>query len=149
MRSLVLASLLLFSQGASANTLNFIGGGRMPQHGAKSTITIQGEGTCSYHRQSPATLTFGGGQAQPLMLPGTFGHGTAVATPSSLADTNTVYGAFVTIPLSRDTAKNCDEFYEVQRSRARLKLAKELYEAGQITDDQFSNASKEAFASLK
>ena len=121
----------------------------MPQHGAKSTITIQGEGTCSYHRQSPATLTLGGGQAQPLMMPGSYGHGTTLPTPSSLADTNTVYGAFVTIPLSRDTAKNCDEFYEVQRSRARLKLAKELYEAGQITDDQFSNTSKEAFTSLK
>ena len=83
------------------------------------------------------------------MLPGSYGHGTAVPTPSSLADTNTVFGAFVTVPLSRDSSKNCDEFYEVQRSRAKLKLAKELHDSGQITDEQFSNASKEAYASLE
>jgi hypothetical protein len=148
LRSLVLAALLVTSTAASANTLNFIGN-RAPLQGAKSAITIQGEGTCSYHRQSPATLTIGGGQPQPLMVPGTFGHGTALPTPSSVADTNTVVGAFITVPLSVNSSKNCDEFYDVQRSRAKLKLAKELHEAGQITDTEFSAISKEAYASLK
>ena len=148
LRSLVLAGLLVTSSAASANTLNFIGN-RAPLQGAKSAITIQGEGTCSYHRQSPATLTIGGGQPQPLMVPGTFGHGTALPTPSSVADTNTVVGAFITVPLSVNSSKNCDEFYDVQRSRAKLKLAKELHEAGQITDTEFSAISKEAYASLK
>ena len=148
LRSLVLAGLLVTSTAASANTLNFIGN-RAPLQGAKSAITIQGEGTCSYHRQSPATLTIGGGQPQPLMVPGTFGHGTALPTPSSVADTNTVVGAFITVLLSVNSSKNCDEFYDVQRSRAKLKLAKELHEAGQITDTEFSAISKEAYASLK
>ena len=148
MRSLVLAGLLVTSTAASANTLNFIGN-RAPLQGAKSAITIQGEGTCSYHRQSPATLTIGGGQPQPIMVPGTFGHGTALPTPSSVAETNTVVGAFITVPLSVNSSKNCDEFYDVQRSRAKLKLAKELHEAGQITDTEFSAISKEAYASLK
>ena len=148
LRSLVLAGLLVTSTATSANTLNFIGN-RAPLQGAKSAITIQGEGTCSYHRQSPATLTIGGGQPQPLMVPGTFGHGTALPTPSSVADTNTVVGAFITVPLSVNSSKNCDEFYDVQRSRAKLKLAKELHEAGQITDTEFSAISKEAYASLK
>ena len=148
MRSLVLAGLLITSTAASANTLNFIGN-RAPLQGAKSAITIQGEGTCSYHRQSPATLTIGGGQPQPLMVPGTFGHGTALPTPSSVADTNTVVGAFITVPLSVNSSKNCDEFYDVQRSRAKLKLAKELHEAGQITDTEFRAISKQAYASLK
>jgi hypothetical protein len=148
LRLLVLAGLLVTSTAASANTLNFIGN-RAPLQGAKSAITIQGEGTCSYHRQSPATLTIGGGQPQPLMVPGTFGHGTALPTPSSVADTNTVVGAFITVPLSVNSSKNCDEFYDVQRSRAKLKLAKELHEAGQITDTEFSAISKEAYASLK
>ena len=148
LRSLVLAGLLVTSTAASANTLNFIGN-RAPIQGAKSAITIQGEGTCSYHRQSPATLTIGGGQPQPLMVPGTFGHGTALPTPSSVADTNTVVGAFITVPLSVNSSKNCDEFYDVQRSRAKLKLAKELHEAGQITDTEFSTISKEAYAYLK
>ena len=148
LRSLVLAGLLVTSTAASANTLNFIGN-RAPLQGAKSAITIQGEGTCSYHRQSPATLTIGGGQPQPLMVPGTFGHGTALPTPSSVADTNTVVGAFITVPLSVNSSKNCDEFYDVQRSRAKLKLAKELHEAGQITDTEFSAIFKEAYASLK
>ena len=148
LRSLILAGLLVTSTAASANTLNFIGN-RAPLQGAKSSITIQGEGTCSYHRQSPATLTIGGGQPQPLMVPGTFGHGTALPTPSSVADTNTVVGAFITVPLSVNSSKNCDEFYDVQRSRAKLKLAKELHEAGQITDTEFSAISKEAYASLK
>ena len=148
LRTLVLAGLLVTSTAASANTLNFIGN-RAPLQGAKSAITIQGEGTCSYHRQSPATLTIGGGQPQPLMVPGTFGHGTALPTPSSVADTNTVVGAFITVPLSVNSSKNCDEFYDVQRSRAKLKLAKELHEAGQITDTEFSAISKEAYASLK
>ena len=148
LRSLVLAGLLITSTAASANTLNFIGN-RAPLQGAKSAITIQGEGTCSYHRQSPATLTIGGGQPQPLMVPGTFGHGTALPTPSSVADTNTVVGAFITVPLSVNSSKNCDEFYDVQRSRAKLKLAKELHEAGQITDTEFSTISKEVYASLK
>ena len=148
LRSLVLAGLLVTSTAASANTLNFIGN-RAPLQGAKSAITIQGEGTCSYHRQSPATLTIGGGQPQPFMVPGTFGHGTALPTPSSVADTNTVVGAFITVPLSVNSSKNCDEFYDVQRSRAKLKLAKELHEAGQITDTELSNISKEAYASLK
>ena len=83
------------------------------------------------------------------MLPGSYGHGTALPTPSSLADTNTVFGAFVTVPLSRDSSKNCDEFYDVQRSRAKLNLAKELHDAGQISDTEFSKVSKEAFASLE
>ena len=148
MRSLVIAGLLLTTTAASANTLNFIGN-RAPLQGAKSAVTIQGEGACSYHRQSPATFTIGAGQAQPLMLPGSYGHGTAVPTPSSLADTNTVFGAFVTVPLSRDSSKNCDEFYDVQRSRAKLKLAKELHDAGQISDTEFTSVSKEAFASLE
>ena len=148
LRSLFLAALLVTSTAASANTLNFIGN-RAPFQGAKSAITIQGEGTCSYHRQSPATLTIGGGQPQPIMVPGTFGHGTALPTPSSVAETNTVVGAFITIPLSVNSNKNCDEFYDVQRSRAKLKLAKELHEAGQITDTEFSAISKEAYASLK
>ena len=148
MRSLVIAGLLVTTTAASANTLNFIGN-RAPLQGAKSAITIQGEGTCSYHRQSPATFTIGAGQAQPLMLPGSYGHGTALPTPSSLADTNTVFGAFVTVPLAINSSKNCDEFYDVQRSRAKLKLAKELHDAGQITDEQFSNASKAAYAFLE
>ena len=148
LRSLVIAGLLVTSTAASANTLNFIGN-RAPIQGAKSAITIQGEGTCSYHRQSPATLTIGGGQPQPLMVPGTFGHGTAMPTPSSVADTNTVVGVFITVPLSVNSSKNCDEFYDVQRSRAKLKLANELHEAGQITDTEFSTISKEVYASLK
>ena len=148
MRSLVIAGLLLTTTAASANTLNFIGN-RAPLQGAKSAVTIQGEGTCSYHRQSPATLTIGGGQPQPLMMPGSYGHGTALPTPSSVADTNTVFGAFVTVPLSRDSSKNCDEFYDVQRSRAKLKLAKELHDAGQISDTEFSKVSKEALNSLE
>ena len=148
LRSLFLAALLVTSTAASANTLNFIGN-RAPLQGAKSAITIQGEGTCSYHRQSPATLTIGGGQPQPIMVPGTFGHGTALPTPSSVAETNTVVGAFITVPLSVNSSKNCDEFYDVQRSRAKLKLAKELHEAGQITDTELSTISKEAYAYLK
>ena len=148
LRSLFLAALLVTSTASSANTLNFIGN-RAPLQGAKSAITIQGEGTCSYHRQSPATLTIGGGQPQPLMVPGTFGHGTALPTPSSVADTNTVVGAFLTVPLSVNSSKNCDEFYNLQRSRAKLKLARELHEAGQITDTEFSAISTEAYASLK
>ena len=83
------------------------------------------------------------------MMPGSYGHGTALPTPSSVADTNTVFGAFVTVPLSVNSSKNCDEFYDVQRSRAKLKLAKELHDAGQITDEQFSNASKKAYAFLE
>ena len=148
LHSLVIAGLLLTTTAASANTLNFIGN-RAPLQGAKSAITIQGEGTCSYHRQSPATFTIGGGQPQPLSVPGTFGHGTALPTPSSLADTNTVFGAFITVPLSVNSSKNCDEFYDVQRIRAKLKLARELHDAGQITDTEFSNISKEAYASLE
>ena len=83
------------------------------------------------------------------MVPGTFGHGTALPTPSSVANTNTVVGAFITVPLSVNSSKNCDEFYDVQRSRAKLKLAKELHEAGQISDKEFSKVSKEAFTSLE
>jgi hypothetical protein len=146
-RPLIALALLLSAPAAHAN-LNFIGM-RIPMHGAKSTIQIQGEGSCSYHRQSPATLTLGGGQAQPLMLPGSYGHGTAVPTPSSLADTNTVYGAYVTVPLSRDTSKNCDEFYDLQRSRARLKLATELHAAGQITDEQYAGVAKDVSKHLR
>ena len=82
-------------------------------------------------------------------MPGSYGHGTALPTPSSLADTNTVFGAFVTVPLSVNSSKNCDEFYDVQRSRAKLKLAKELHDAGQISDTEFTSVSKEAFASLE
>ena len=148
MRSLVIAGLLLTTTAASANTLNFIGN-RAPLQGAKSAITIQGEGTCSYHRQSPATLTIGGGQPQPLLIPGSYGAGTILPTPSSVADTNTVFGAFVTVPLSVNSSKNCDEFYDVQRSRAKLKLAKELHDAGQISDTEFTKVSTEAFNSLE
>ena len=83
------------------------------------------------------------------MVPGTFGHGTALPTPSSVSDVNTVFGVFVTVPLSRDSSKNCDEFYDVQRTRAKLKLARELHDAGQITDTEFSNFSKEVYASLE
>ena len=145
--ALLVTALLLSSTAASANTLNFIGG-RVPLTGSKSAITIHGEGSCSYHKQSPATLSIGGGQAQPLMMPGTPGGGTRLPTPSSLADTNTVFGAFVTIPLSRDSSKNCDEFYEVQRYRAKLKLANEMFSSGQITEEQLKVVTKKAFSLL-
>lgn len=145
--SILFVSLFLSATAVSANTLNFIGG-RVPLAGSKSAITIHGEGSCLYHKQSPATLSIGGGQAQPLMVPGTPGGATRLPTPSSLADTNTVFGAFVTIPLSRNSNKNCDEFYEVQRYRAKLKLANEMYSAGQITEEQLKVVTKKAFTLL-
>ena len=116
-------------------------------HGSKSTITIQGEGSCSHHRQSPPTVGVGVGVAQPLMLPGTFGHGTAVATPSSVADANTVGGIFFRLPLTKDNDK-CKEFLTIQQARARLALARELHDAGEITDKQMADISKEAYEAL-
>ena len=139
------AGLLLIPTTASAQSLNFIGN-RPPQHGAKTTVAIQGEGSCAYHQPTPATFSVGGGQAQPLMLPGTFGHGTAVPTPSSVADTNTVFGAFITVPLNGRGGENCDEYLLIQRSRARLKLASELRDAGDISEEQYAAISAEVFA---
>ena len=137
--------LLLIPSAVSAQSLNFIGN-RPPQHGAKTTVAIQGEGSCAYHKPTPATLSLGGGQGQPLMLPGSYGHGTAVPTPSSLADTNTVFGAFITVPLNGRGGENCDEYLLIQRSRARLKLAAELRDAGDISVEQYSAISAEVFA---
>ena len=110
-------------------------------------MVIQGEGSCSHHRQSPPTLGVGVGVAQPLMLPGTFGHGTAVPTPSSVADPNTVGGIFFRIPLTKDSNK-CEKFLTVQQARARLALARELHQAGEITDEQLADISKQAFEAL-
>ena len=116
-------------------------------HGSNTAVVIQGEGSCTHKRQSPPSIGIGVGAAQPLMLPGTFGHGTAVATPSSLADTNPVGGIFVRIPLTSDRDK-CKEFLRVQRAKARLALARELHQVGEITDKQLSEISKEAFEAL-
>ena len=146
MRHLIPALLLLGAGTAQAQSLNFINGGG-PLQGSKQTITIQGEGTCSHHRQSPPTLGVGVGVAQPLMLPGTFGHGTAVPTPSSVADANTVGGIFFRIPLTKDSDK-CEKFLTVQQARARLALARELHQTGEITDEQLSEISKQAFKAL-
>ena len=81
------------------------------------------------------------------MLPGTFGHGTAVPTPSSVADPNTVGGIFFRIPLTKDSDK-CEEFLTVQKARARLALARDLHQAGKITDKQLDAISTEAFEAL-
>ena len=74
---LLLPALLLLGAGtAQAQSLNFINGGG-PLHGSNTAVVIQGEGSCSHKRQSPPTLGVGVGVAQPLMLPGSYGHGTA------------------------------------------------------------------------
>ena len=148
MLRLVIVALLLVPTTASAQSLNFIGG-RTPLSGAKTSVAIQGEGSCTYNKPSPPTISLGGGQAQPLMLPGTFGHGTAVPTPSSVADTNTVFGAFVTIPLTSGSSENCDEYLLIQRSRARLKLASELRDAGDISDAEYQSISKEVLEVIR
>ena len=143
----MIPALLLLSAGtAQAQSLNFINGGG-PLKGSNTSVVIQGEGTCSHHRQSPPTLGVGVGVAQPLMLPGTFGHGTAVPTPSSVADPNTVGGVFFRIPLSGDSDR-CKEYLAIQKARARLSLARELHEAGEITDKELSVISKEAYKVL-
>ena len=144
----LLPLLLLLPATASAQSLNFIGS-RAPLHGAKTTVAIQGEGSCAHHKPTPPSLTLGGGQVQPLMLPGSYGHGTAVPTPSSLADTNTVFGAFVTVPLTGGSSKNCDEYLLIQRSRARLKLAAELRDAGDISNAEYQAISNEVFEVIR
>ena len=146
MRHLLLPLLLLGASTAQAQSLNFINGGG-PLKGSNTSVVIQGEGSCSHHRQSPPTLGVGVGVAQPLMLPGTFGHGTAVPTPSSVADPNTVGGVFFRIPLTKDSDR-CEKFLTVQLARARLALARELHQAGEITDEQLSDISKQAFEAL-
>ena len=144
---LLLPTLLLLGAGtAQAQSLNFINGGG-PLKGSNTSVVIQGEGSCSHHRQSPPTLGVGVGVAQPLMLPGTFGHGTAVPTPSSVADANTVGGVFFRIPLTKDDDR-CKKFLALQTAKARLALARELHQAGEITDEQLSDVSKEAFEAL-
>ena len=120
MRHLIPALLLLSAGNAHAQSLNFIGGGG-PCKGSNTAVVIQGEGSCTHKRQSPPSIGIGVGAAQPLMLPGTFGHGTAVATPSSLADTNPVGGIFFRIPLTKDRDK-CKEFLRVQRAKHALLL---------------------------
>ena len=146
MRHLLLPLLFLTAGTAQAQSLNFINGGG-PLKGSNTSVVIQGEGSCSHHRQSPPTLGVGVGVAQPLMLPGTFGHGTAVPTPSSVADANTVGGIFFRVPLTKDSDK-CKEFLTLQQAKARLALARELHAAGEITDQQLSEISKEAYKAL-
>ena len=146
MRHLIPPLLFLTAGAAQAQSLNFINGGG-PLHGSNTSVVIQGEGTCSHHRQSPPTLGVGVGVQQPLRVPGTFGHGTALPTPSSVADSQPVGGIFFRIPLTKDSDK-CKEFLTVQKARARLALARDLYQAGKITDKQMTAISDEAFEAL-
>ena len=81
------------------------------------------------------------------MLPGTFGHGTAVPTPSSVADPNTVGGVFFRIPLTKDENR-CKKFLAIQTAKAKLQLARELHAAGEITDQQLSDISTAAYKAL-
>ena len=106
-------------------------------------MAIQGEGSCSHHRQSPPTLGVGVGVQQPLRVPGTFGHGTALPTPSSVADSKPVGGVFFRIPLTKDSDK-CKDFLAVQKAKARLSLARELHKNGAITDEKMASISREA-----
>ena len=142
------AALLLVPASASAQSLNFIGT-RAPLSGAKTSVAIQGEGSCTYNKPTPPSISVGAGQVQPLMLPGSYGHGTAVPTPSSLADTNTVFGAFLTVPLTVGSSKNCDEYLLIQRSRARLKLAAELRDTGDISNADYESISNEVFKVIR
>ena len=146
MRHLIPALLLLSAGTAQAQSLNFINGGG-PLHGSNTAVVIQGEGSCSHKRQSPPTLGIGVGAAQPLMLPGSYGHGTALPTPSSLADTNPVGGVFFRIPLTKDNDK-CKKFLAIQTAKAKLQLARELHAAGDITAQQLSDVSSAAYKLL-
>ena len=146
MRLFLLPLLFLTAGTAQAQSLNFINGGG-PLHGSNTAIVIQGEGSCSHKRQSPPTLGVGVGVQQPLRVPGTFGHGTALPTPSSVADSKPVGGVFFRIPLTKDSDK-CKEFLTVQKARARLALARDLYQAGKITDKQLDAISDEAYEAL-
>lgn len=140
------ALLILEASTAQAQSLNFINGGG-PLHGSNTAVVIQGEGSCSHKRQSPPTLGIGVGVQQPLRVPGTFGAGTVLPTPSSVADAQPVGGVFIRIPLTKDSDK-CKEFLALQQAKARLALARELHQAGEITDKQLSVISKEAFKAL-
>ena len=146
MRHFLVPLLFLTAGTAQAQSLNFINGGG-PLHGSNTAIVIQGEGSCSHKRQSPPTLGVGVGVQQPLRVPGTFGHGTALPTPSSVADSKPVGGVFFRIPLTKDSDK-CKEFLTVQKARARLALARDLYQAGKITDKQLDAISDEAYEAL-
>ena len=146
MRHLLLPLLLLGASTAQAQSLNFINGGG-PLKGSNTSVVIQGEGSCSHHRQSPPTLGVGVGVAQPLMLPGTFGHGTAVPTPSSVADPNTVGGVFFRIPLTKDSDR-CKEFLAIQKARAKLKLAQDLHASGLIDTAELNKVSTAAYQLL-
>ena len=146
MRLLLPALLLLGAGAAQAQSLNFINGGG-PLHGSNTAVVIQGEGSCSHKRQSPPTLGVGVGVAQPLLVPGTYGHGTAEPTPSEVASTQPVGGIFFRIPLTKDSDK-CEEFLTMQQAKARLQLARELHKAGEITDEQLSVISNEAYEAL-
>ena len=139
---LIPALLLLGAGTAQAQSLNFINGGG-PLHGSNTSVAIQGEGSCSHHRQSPPTLGVGVGVQQPLRVPGTFGHGTALPTPSSVADSKPVGGVFFRIPLTKDSDK-CKDFLAVQKAKARLSLARELHNNGAITDEKMASISREA-----
>ena len=146
MRPFLLPLLFLTAGTAQAQSLNFINGGG-PLRGSNTAVVIQGEGSCSHHRQSPPTLGVGVGVQQPLRVPGTFGHGTALPTPSSVADSKPVGGVFFRIPLTKDSDK-CKEFLTLQQAKARLALARDLYQAGKITDKQLDAISNEAYEAL-
>ena len=146
MRHLIPALLLLGAGTAQAQSLNFINGGG-PLKGSNTSVVIQGEGSCSHHRQSPPTLGVGVGVQQPLRVPGTFGHGTALPTPSSVADSKPVGGIFFRIPLTKDSDK-CEDFLTMQKAKARLSLARELHQSGKITDKQLDAITDEAYKAL-
>ena len=115
--------------------------------GEQSTVKIDGEGSCSYHRGSPPELIVGGGVAQPLMIPGTYGHGTAVPTPAKLADTNPVAGIAIRIPLSR-TKDRCRTFHALQDAKAKLQLAGELLKADQISQDEYDAIARKVHRAM-
>ena len=103
--------------------------------GSRFDVDLPDGTRCSSQNGTPTTLNFYSGISQRQ---------DQIDQSSSLSQSlngrgnGYAVGAILTVPLSTQTARNCDEAYEISILNKKIELASLLYEEGLITDEDLS-----------
>lgn len=133
-----------------AQTLNFLDGGT--PEGSRIEYTNPTGFSCRFTEGARPSLQIGAGLAGTPILPGATLAGSefqdALVLPSRLGAPEPVLGIALRIPLGTGRHSSCDRLIEMDRRKAALDIAKELFEQGLITKKQLEAVAAPLYQEL-
>lgn len=115
----------------SQAVLDFLTPNRLPEGGRVEIRTPDGVDCTSKQSDRPSVNVGGGFRPDPLIG----------LEPEPMA------GVSITIPFGSEQG-NCDKLIEMEEASVRIRKAQELYELGLISEDEFKELGRKAYATL-